>query len=33
MVCGLSQAAIDSATVKSLTDAGFKVQRNADEDT
>jgi hypothetical protein len=33
MACGLSQAAIDSATVKSLTDAGFKVQRNADEDT
>ncbi len=33
MACGLSQAAIESAAVKSLTDAGFKVQRNSDEDT
>ena len=33
MACGLSQPAIEAATVKSLTDAGFKVQRNSDEDT
>ncbi len=33
LVCGLSQEAIESAATKSLTDAGFKVQRNADEDT
>ncbi len=33
MACGLSQPAIESAAVKSLTDAGFKVQRNSDEDT
>jgi hypothetical protein len=33
MACGLSQPAIEAATVKSLTDAGFKVQRHADEDT
>ncbi len=33
MACGLSQQAIESATVKSLTDAGFKVSRLSDEDT
>ena len=31
--CGLSQAPIEAAVSKSLTDAGFKVRRNADEDT
>jgi hypothetical protein len=33
MACGLSQAALESTTVKSLTDAGFTVQRNSDVDT
>ncbi len=33
VACGLSQQAIESATVRSLTDAGFKVLRNSDEDT
>jgi hypothetical protein len=33
MACGLSQQAIESATVKGLTDAGFKVSRLSDEDT
>jgi hypothetical protein len=33
MVCGLSQPSIESAVVKSFTDAGLKVQRNSDEDT
>jgi len=31
--CGLSQAPIEAAVSKSLSDAGFKVLRNADEDT
>jgi hypothetical protein len=31
--CGLSRDAIESATVKQLTDAGLKVAVNADEDT
>jgi hypothetical protein len=31
--CGLNQAAIEAAAAKSLSDAGFKVLRNADEDT
>ena len=31
--CGLSQAPVEAAVSKSLADAGFKVQRNADEDT
>jgi hypothetical protein len=31
--CGLSQSAIEAAVSKSLTDAGFKVLRNSDEDT
>ncbi len=31
--CGLSQPAIEAAAAKSLTDAGFKVMRNSDEDT
>jgi len=31
--CGLSQAPIEAAVSKSLSDAGFKVLRNSDEDT
>ena len=31
--CGLSQPAIEAAVSKSLSDAGFKVLRNSDEDT
>ncbi len=31
--CGLNQAALETAVVKSLTDAGFKILRNSDEDT
>lgn len=31
--CGLDKAVIESAVSKSLTDAGFKVARNSDEDT
>jgi hypothetical protein len=31
--CGLSRAPIEAAVSKSLSDAGFKVLRNADEDT
>jgi hypothetical protein len=31
--CGLTQAPIEAAVSKSLSDAGFKVLRNADEDT
>lgn len=31
--CGLSQAPIEAAVSKSLSDAGFKVRRNSDEDT
>ncbi len=31
--CGLSQGPIEAAVTKSLTDAGLKVMRNADEDT
>ncbi len=31
--CGLSQAPLEAAAAKSLTDAGFKVRRNSDEDT
>jgi hypothetical protein len=33
VTCGLSQQAIESAAMRSLTDAGFKVYRNSDEDT
>jgi hypothetical protein len=31
--CGLSQAPIEAVASKSLSDAGFKVRRNSDEDT
>ncbi len=31
--CGLNQGTIETAVARSLTDAGFKVQRNSDEDT
>ncbi len=31
--CGVSQAPLEAAAAKSLTDAGFKVRRNSDEDT
>ena len=31
--CGLSREAVESALAKRLTDAGFVVQRNSDEDT
>jgi hypothetical protein len=31
--CGLSQAPIEAAAAKSLSDAGLKVRRNSDEDT
>jgi hypothetical protein len=31
--CGLSQTPIEAAVSKSLSDAGFKVNRNSDEDT
>jgi hypothetical protein len=31
--CGLNQASIEASVSKSLTDAGFKVRRNSDEDT
>jgi len=31
--CGLNQSTIETALTKQLTDAGFKVRRNSDEDT
>ena len=31
--CGLNQGALETAVSKRLSDAGFKVQRNSDEDT
>jgi hypothetical protein len=31
--CGLSQSAIETALLKRLSDAGFRVRRNSDEDT
>jgi hypothetical protein len=31
--CGLNQSALETAVSKQLTDAGFKIRRNSDEDT
>ena len=31
--CGVNQGALETGTVKRLTDAGFRVRRNSDEDT